>query len=193
MLLNIEKDEINNLPLLRYEGEVVFIDSDEKIGCSIEEILSEQIIGIDTETKPAFKKGVHYNVALLQIATAEKVYLFRLNLLNNMNLFQPIFEEENILKIGIGLKDDIRELKLLLDFNAKGFLDLNEELPKFGFEKIGMKNLSAMILGHRISKKQQISDWEKEELTPAQINYAATDAYVSRLLYIKLLEEDIAI
>ncbi|MEM7548948.1 MAG: 3'-5' exonuclease [Bacteroidota bacterium] len=189
MLFDIEKDSISSLPVLKYEGEIVFIEKSKDVRSCTDEILEEEIIGIDTETKPAFKKGVYHPVALLQIATSDKVFLFRLNMLTDFKDLKPIFEAEELLKIGIGLRDDIRELKQLIKFEPEGFIDLNEEAPKIGFKKIGMRNLSAMILDSRISKRQQVSDWEKHTLSKAQIDYAATDAWVSRLLFMKLLEE----
>lgn len=147
--------------------------------------MSGEILGFDTETRPSFKKGVQHDCSLVQMAFSDEVVLFRLNKIG----FPPILEDmlsHNEAKIGIAIHDDIRQLKQLRPFEEKSFVDLNSLCPKIGFESIGAKRLTAIVLGKKISKRQQLSNWEAKELSNAQVDYAATDAWICRLIYNEL-------
>lgn len=193
MIKNISKEAIQELPLDQYNGDVEIIEEKEQLDSIKEELLAEKIWGVDTETRPAFKKGVSYPTALLQIATAKKVYLIRLRKTGLPEFICDIFESEDYTKIGIAVKQDFNELSGQYHyFRTKNVIDLNDWCPKLGFEKIGAKNLSAMVLGIRISKKQRVSNWESPELTEAQIRYAATDAWICREIYLRIQKETIA-
>ncbi|MFQ3269691.1 MAG: ribonuclease D, partial [Flavobacteriales bacterium] len=145
------------------------------------------IIGIDTETKPSFKKGMMNTVALLQIATDKKAYIVRLKKVKMSQRLADIFANEAIKKIGIAIFDDLKDLKKIIPFSDKSVIDLNLLAPKLGFESIGAKKLSALVLGIRISKRQQVTNWELEKLSQAQIDYAATDAWICREIYLRLV------
>lgn len=187
MIKNISKEAIQDLPLRQYDGEIILIDSKEEFEAVEKELLKEKIWGVDTETRPAFKKGVSYPTALLQIATAEKVYILRLQKLGFPKSISKVFASRSYTKIGIAVKQDFKELSgQYHKFITQNVIDLNEWCPKIGFEKIGAKNLSAMVLGFRISKKQRVSNWESETLTESQIRYAATDAYICRAIYLEI-------
>lgn len=190
MIKNISKEDIQELPLDQYNGEVIIIDEKEQINDFRDALLSEKIWGVDTETRPAFKKGISYPTALLQIATADKVYIFRLHKTGLPKFISEVFESTYYTKIGIAVKQDFNELAGQYHyFRTKNVIDLNDWCPKIGFEKIGAKNLSAMVLGIRISKKQRVSNWEAPELTEAQIRYAATDAWICREIYLRIQKE----
>lgn len=182
----ITNEEISTLELHRYSGKIVLIDTIEDLEQACEEIVKCNIIGIDTETKPSFKKGITNSVALLQIATDQKVYLIRLKKVELSEKLAHIFSNKDITKVGIAVRDDLNDLKQLRSFYEQNIIDLNILAPKLGFESIGAKKLSALVLGFRISKKQQISNWEVEDLTQAQIDYAATDAWICREIYLRL-------
>ena len=182
----ITKEEINALELGKYSGEIVLIDTNEELIRACEEIRACRLIGIDTETKPSFKKGQINSVALLQIATDQKAYIIRLKSVAMGEELASIFSDETIVKVGIAVKDDLKDLKKLHSFEEKSIVDLNVFAPKLGFESIGAKKLSALVLGIRISKRQQVSNWEQKKLTNAQIVYAATDAWICREIYLKL-------
>lgn len=185
----ITKEEIKQLPIQSYTGEVIIIDQINNIESAVQEINKEYIIGIDTETKPAFKKGVFHKTALLQVATSKKVFLFRLNKIGFPKSIAAILANAEIEKIGIAVIQDLKELKdQFFSFKPQVVVDLNILCEKMGFENIGAKNLSALILGHSISKRQQISNWEAPELSQAQIRYAATDAWICREIYLKLIK-----
>lgn len=184
----ISKDEIKEMPVGKYEGITTLIDDPSLIKSATSVIEKETIIGIDTETKPSFKKGVSHNTSLVQIACSEEVFLFRLNQIGFPPELKAIFENKRIQKIGIAIAQDLKEIKQQFEsFNPQEFIDLNVLCKKIGFENIGAKNLSAMILGFSISKRQQTSNWENIALTPAQISYAATDAWICREIYLKLM------
>lgn len=188
MKTKITKSEINELSLGKFEGEIIVVDSYQAIDQSIEELKRERIIGVDTETRPTFKKGAFNKTALIQIATEKKVYLFRLNKIGLPNKLSSIFENQEIQKIGIALIQDMKELSdQFKPFNCKNIIDLNILCKTLKFENIGARNLTAMILGFRISKRQQTSNWEANILNENQLRYAATDSWVAREIYISLL------
>ena len=184
---SIAKEEINLLELDKYNGETILVNTDAELEKACTEIEKCTIIGIDTETKPSFKKGQMNTVALLQIATDKKAYIVRLKKVKMSQRLADIFANEAIKKIGIAIFDDLKDLKKIIPFTDKSVVDLNLLAPKLGFESIGAKKLSALVLGIRISKRQQVSNWELEKLSQAQIDYAATDAWICREIYLKLV------
>ena len=184
---SITKEDINLLELDKYNGETILVNSDAELEKACAEIEKCTIIGIDTETKPSFKKGQMNTVALLQIATDKKAYIVRLKKVKMSQRLADIFANEAIKKIGIAIFDDLKDLKKIIPFTDKSVVDLNLLAPKLGFESIGAKKLSALVLGIRISKRQQVSNWELEKLSQAQIDYAATDAWICREIYLKLV------
>ncbi|MFC0264835.1 3'-5' exonuclease [Fontibacter flavus] len=187
IIKKIDKESINALPLGQFEGEIVLVNSKEQIKEAVDELGSHTLIGFDTETRPSFRKGTQYYVSLLQLATDEVAYLIRLNEIGMPRLIQDILEEPNIVKIGAAVLDDLRGLrKVAVGFQPQSFFDLNEELKKVGFENVGVRNLAAMVLNMRISKSEQVSNWEASELTQKQKLYAATDAWVCLEIFKKL-------
>lgn len=186
----ISNEELYRLPLFEFTGDVVVIDTTKNITKYIEDILSEKYLGFDTETKPCFKKGKsnHYQVSLLQLSTAKATYLFRLNKIKLPKEIIFCFSSEENLKIGVSTKDDLRALQKLKTFETKGFLELQDYVKNFGIEDMSLRKIAAIVLGVRISKSQQLSNWEAPILTEKQIRYAATDAWVCRRIYLKLKE-----
>lgn len=188
-LKEITKDQINQLPLVRYEGKIQLIDSKEKILPAVHEILKHDIVGFDTETRPAFLKGVFYSVSLVQLATKDIVYLFRLNQLGLDSGLIKIFSEPGIKKIGISIRDDIKALQKLQNFEPASFIDLNNIAEEMEIKHAGVRSLTAIYLEGRISKNQQTSNWDKEQLTEPQMRYAATDAWICFEIYDKLSKQ----
>lgn len=186
----ISKEEVNELPLAQFEGEIFLVTEEDQVE-EIAEFLSKQtLIGFDTETKPTFKKGQKNEVSLLQLSTSEQAFLFRLNHLGFPLPLRNLMEKESIIKVGAAVHDDLIGLKRLTDsFYPESFFDLNDELKKVGFHNVGVRNLCAMVLGIRISKSEQVSNWEVEELTEKQKRYAATDAWACVEIYQKLKKE----
>jgi ribonuclease D len=187
ILKKISKEEVNQLPLGQFEGEIILVETEEQIHEAAQELNRHTLIGFDTETRPSFRKGVQYQVSLLQLSTAEVAFLFRLHQIGLPSSIKTILENPKIVKIGAAVLDDLRGLKKIsIGFQPKSFFDLNEELKKVGFHNVGVRNLSAMVLDIRISKSEQVSNWEAPELTDKQKVYAATDAWVCLEVYKKL-------
>ena len=174
----IPKEEIKELPLLRYEGAIVLVENLEELKSALREIEKYDKIGFDTEAKPAFSKGQYNPVSLLQIATEEQVYLIRINKTGFTERLARLFSNKDILKIGISIRDDIKDLQYLRHFDPKGIIELNDVAKELEVEQQGVRNLSAIFLNGRVSKNQQVTNWENEQLTPSQQVYAATDAWV---------------
>ncbi|MFD2202758.1 3'-5' exonuclease [Shivajiella indica] len=183
----ISKETINELPLGQFEGEIVLVKSLDQVKEVADELVRHNLLGFDTETRPSFRKGTQYYVSLLQLATEETAFLIRLNEIGMPGIIQEILEDSGIIKIGAAVLDDLRGLrKVAMGFEPQSFFDLNEELKKVGFENVGVRNLAAMVLNMRISKSEQVSNWEANELTDKQKLYAATDAWVCLEIYKKL-------
>lgn len=186
--VNITHDEINELPLGSYEGDVEIISGSGELEDVFEEINEHAIVGFDTETKPVFVRGHSNKVALMQIAIPKKVFLIRLN---KTGLTMPILhflENERILKAGVALRDDIKALQKLKHYHPAGFIELAGLSKQAGLEVESVKKLAALLLGFRISKGAQTSNWEAQELNDKQISYAATDAWVCLEVYKRLIK-----
>lgn len=181
------KDDINALPLRRYEGEIKVIRTEKQQSQALREMTEETLLGFDTETRPVFKKGKRPDPpALIQLATSECVYVFQINILPMNNGLCELLASKNILKTGVAVRDDILGLQRLAKFKPSGFIDLSNITANAEMQTHGLRNMAANLLGFRISKSAQCSNWSKDKLTPQQINYAATDAWISRELYIAL-------
>lgn len=183
---SITKEEINQLPISRYEGEIVMVETADALALASKELMEFPYLGFDTETRPAFRKGDYYPISLIQVASPEKVYLIRNQLSGFHPLLNRLFSSDRTLKIGVGLHDEIKELNKMYAFRPQGFVDLNKLMAEIGVQNIGVRNMAAIFLNFRISKGQQTTNWEREELTDKQKVYAATDAWVCLEIYQKL-------
>jgi len=186
---SISKAEINDCPLIEWEGSVKILNTPEEMAEAVEVLKNESLLGFDTETRPSFKKGEYYPPSLVQLATADCVYLFRISKIKTLAPLLPILESESILKSGVAIKDDVKELRAMEDFNPAGFVEIAEITQKLGYENRGLRALAALLLGGRISKAAQVSNWARKELDSKQVRYAATDAWISRELYLKAIAE----
>lgn len=175
---SITKEELIELPLRWFEGEIVVVDNFEKLERAVEILSKAKFIGFDTETKPAFKKGVFNKVALLQLSIKDQAFLFRLNRIGLPKEICKILANPKVKKAGVAINDDIKALNKLHPFIAKGFVELQDNAKLLGITDFSLKKLTAITCGFRISKGQQLSNWEAEVLTEAQQIYAATDAWV---------------
>ncbi len=189
-LIKVNKEEINSLPLIIFEGDIHCVKTDADIKKAIKILKKAKIIGFDTETRPNFKKGVsnQNKVALLQLSTLTDAFLFKLPDIKNIADIFNILENKKILKIGVAIKDDLKALNKILPLKANNFIDLQNFAEEFGFGDKGLRNLSGIILKQKLSKAQQLSNWEKDELEPNQQIYAATDAWICIKIYNELLQ-----
>lgn len=185
---SISNDTLNELPLRHYEGEVVVIENADEIPQMMGHLKSCNVLGFDTETKPAFKKGQTNQISLLQISSEEKTFLVRLNKTGLTKELVGLLASDEILKVGVGIRDDIRGLKRLTAFEDGGFIELQTKATDLGVKDFSLKKLAGILLEFRVSKRQRLSNWETETLSEGQITYAATDSWVALEIY-KSLEE----
>lgn len=175
---SITNEEINQLPLGAFEGKVVVIADAEKLKGAFEEINEHRHVGFDTETKPVFVRGQYNKVAILQIALPDKVFLIRLNATGLTKEIIHFLQNPRIQKIGVAIRDDLKALQRLRRFKPAGFMELTKLTKEAGLGVESVKKLTALLLGFRISKSAQTSNWEAKNLDLKQISYAATDAWV---------------
>ncbi|UZP67975.1 3'-5' exonuclease domain-containing protein 2 [Desulfovibrio mangrovi] len=180
----ITKDEINELPLHRYEGQVELVRTEEELAAAVQRMRQEDLLGFDTETRPTFRKGKINLPSLVQFACSDIVYLIQLNWLPLTDSIKDLLADASIVKTGVAVRDDIKDLQKLSYFDDAGVLDLGEVARSIGLETHGLRNLAANLLGVRISKGAQCSNWASRELTTQQIQYAATDAWISREIHL---------
>lgn len=188
----ISKDEINLMPVRGWEGEVELVRDHDALQRAIAVLRQEEVLGFDTETKPSFKKGVSHRPALLQLAGADKVYLFHLHHLPDLAPLSEFLADLAMLKVGVGMEFDIKQLREQFDLAFEGFLDVGELARRAGAKCHGLRSMAACFFGFRISKRAQCSNWAAPHLQPYQIRYAATDAWVSREIYFFMKKHGIA-
>ena len=185
---SITKEAINNLPLQRYNGPIHFISNIKEAKKAVDLLKKEQVLGLDTETKPTFRKGESFPPSLLQLAGKKIVYVFQLRGLNGLKSISPLLSDPEIIKAGVAIHDDIRKLIEFDTFKPAGIVEISEITQKLGIINTGLRSLAAIFLKYRISKGAQTTNWNRKQLSEMQIKYAATDAWVSRELYICLTE-----
>jgi ribonuclease D len=183
---DLSKEAINALPVRAYSGHVHIVDDPRLLGDAVKSLRRDRVLGFDTETRPAFRRGQFYLPALLQMASRDSVWLFHLRRLEYPNTLWDLLADEKILKVGVSIAYDVKQLLLLSPFEPGGFVDLTALSIPLGYKAAGLRNLAANLLGFRISKGPKTSNWDREPLTEAQVLYAATDAWVGRELYLKL-------
>lgn len=184
---NISNEDIVNLPRLVFDGDIAIANSEEEVEKYLPRIMCHSIAGFDTETKPSFKKGVVHSLALLQLAVPNFALLVRVNKCGLTPSLVSYFENENFTKVGAAIRDDIKALKRIEQFDPKGFVDLQVLAPQHGIESLSVRKLAAIVLNVRVSKSQQLSNWESTVLTAPQQEYAAIDAWACREIFLKLM------
>lgn len=186
-MLGISKDTVQSLPEVHYPGRVILIDSAAKAKSAVNYLLKQTQIGFDTETRPSFRKNRHYKVSLVQLSVPGECFLFRLKQIGSLDGLKSIFENPNIQKIGLSLKDDFHSLAKLFEFTPAGFVELQTFVKQYKIADNSLQKIFALIFGQRISKTQRLTNWEAAELTPGQQSYAAIDAWACVEIYNYLL------
>jgi ribonuclease D len=181
----ITREQVNALPIRRYGGDVHVLDA-HGLAPALADILNEAVVGFDTETRPAFRAGEVHLPSLAQVATARAVYLFPLRQRELAAAVADILGREHIVKAGVALRDDLAALRKVIAFSEKSIVDVGALAKRQGAQQTGVRNLAAIYLGFRIPKGAKTTNWARSTLTPQQITYAATDAWVCRELYLKL-------
>lgn len=182
----ITKEEVNALPVVGFEGEVVVIDRPEQVADAVSYLKSQKVIGVDTEARPSFTRGVHYPTALVQIASRERCYLFRLTHVGMPEELCGIFADSNICKVGLAFRDDLNGLRRRRQFVPRNCVDLQSLVGRWGIQDLGLQKIFAICFGKKISKAQQLTNWENSHLTPEQARYASTDAWATLEIYLLL-------
>ena len=190
--ISITPQELEALPRAAFTGKIEVIDKvDDAFFAACRYLSRQKILGFDTESRPTFSPDQpHYGTSLLQLSGPEKAFLFRVKYTGMHKKLCAVLANPDILKIGAAVADDVKGLQKLGGFKPAGFVDLQKIGWEYGIKERGVKKMSAIILGVRISKTQQLSNWEAERLSEAQRVYAATDAWVCREMYLKLLESE---
>lgn len=181
----ISPGELLQLPLRHFTGPIHVIGTETDLESAHQDIRCERVVGLDTETPPAFRKGQSHRPTLVQIATANAVYLFQLRRMDFSKDLRTWLENPRLIKAGVALADDLRKLKELFPFTEQSVVDLGHVARRHGLKQTGVRNLAGIFLGFRITKGPRTSNWRRPVLTPAQTRYAATDAWVCRELYLR--------
>jgi ribonuclease D len=181
----ITREQLAELPVRRFEGRIVVVATEQDLERALHDIRREHVIGFDTETPPTFRKGQSHRPTLVQIATAHAVYLFQLRRMDFSRALTEVLENAGIVKTGVAMADDLRKLKEVFPFEERGILDLGKIAQHHGLKQSGVRNLAGMLLGFRITKGPRTSNWRRPTLSPSQIHYAATDAWVCRELHLR--------
>ena len=182
----LTKEQINTRPIRKYRGPIHLIREPEKVEQAVEQLEKEKVLGFDTETRPTFRVGERYLPSVLQLAGEHAAYVFQLRHCSLSKPLRRLLANPDIIKAGIGLDHDVRELHKLAPFKAAGFVDVGRLAKQAGCQNHGLRGLAALLLEFRVSKDSQTSNWSRKTLTRAQIEYSATDAWVGRELYHKL-------
>lgn len=184
-LKEISREALAALPVRRYEGDVLLILSPGELDVAMADLRAERVIGWDTETRPAFRKGESYLPSLVQMATAKRVYLFQLSRMDFTPALREIFQSPAQVKAGISVKDDLKNLKKVFPFDEQRVVDAGQVAWRNGMEQTGVRNLAGIFLGFRIPKGTKTTNWSAQRLSEQQIIYAATDAWACRELYLR--------
>jgi ribonuclease D len=188
---NITPEALSELPRKQFEGRIIVADNSTSLQAALKLLENFEMLGFDTETKPAFKKGHSHKVAMLQLASNDTCFIFRLNKIGLPDELVKTLSNKHITKIGLALRDDFNALSKLKNLTPAGFIDLQKYTESFAIKDKSLKKLAAIILGIRISKSQQTSNWESPILTGPQLDYAATDAWICLEIYKRLKEVEL--
>lgn len=189
MGITISKQQLSELEKVIFDGDIIVIDHPEEVADAVNFLSTHKAIGFDTETKPAFKRGQVHNVALLQLATEDKCFLFRLNKIGYPIEIEELICDEKVKKIGLSLRDDFAALRKRTGKKPQNFLDLQLFVDKFGIEDNSLQKIYAILFGEKIPKNQRLSNWEAANLSPAQQSYAAIDAWACLKIYNHLTKQ----
>ena len=183
MNISISKQQLAALPPAHYHGSIVIVDDPSGVESAIAHLRKTDLIGFDTETRPSFKKGQSYKVALLQLSSYETCFLFRLNKIGMPAMLKDLLEDREIKKVGLSIHDDFRNLNKIQQINPQGFVELQSYVTQWSIIDKSLSKLYGILFGKRLSKSQRLTNWEAEQLAEAQQNYAALDAQACTEIY----------
>ena len=178
------------MPVAAFDGEVIVVDKEAQIADAVTYLSTQRVLGVDTESRPSFQRGIHYPTALVQIATHERCYLFRLTHIGMPQALADLFANPAICKVGLAFRDDINGLRRRRNFTPANCIDIQSMVARYGILDLGLQKIFAICFGKKISKSQQLTNWENSHLTPEQARYASTDAWATLLIYEDLLAHE---
>ncbi|RHJ76813.1 3'-5' exonuclease [Parabacteroides sp. AM08-6] len=185
---SITKETISQLPVEEFPGRIIVIETEADARKAVTYLSEFPAVGFDTETRPSFRKGQRYKIALMQISTDEACFLFRLNLIDIPEILEEFLANEKVLKIGLSLRDDFGAMRKRTDIEPANFLDLQNYVGQFGIEDASLQKIYAILFNKKISKGQRLTNWEARTLSEAQQKYAALDAWACLKIYNQLKE-----
>lgn len=183
MNISISKQQLAALPPAHYHGSIVIVDDPSGVESAVAYLRNTDLIGFDTETRPSFKKGQSYKVALLQLSSYETCFLFRLNKIGIPDMLKDLLEDRDVKKVGLSIHDDFRNLNKIQQINPQGFVELQSYVTQWSIIDKSLSKLYGILFGKRLSKSQRLTNWEAEQLAEAQQNYAALDAQACTEIY----------
>ncbi len=186
----ITKEQLATLPTVGFSGTITVIDDPARVAEAVALLRTKKTVGFDTETKPTFKKGMTNKVSLIQFSTEDHSFLFRLNKIGFPEELKELMECEDVVKVGLSLKDDFHVLNRVGAFEPGNFIDLQELVKKFHISDLSLQKIYGILFGGRISKSQRLTNWEAPELTPSQQAYASIDAWACLRIYSLLTAGD---
>ncbi|MBQ7210833.1 MAG: 3'-5' exonuclease domain-containing protein 2 [Paludibacteraceae bacterium] len=183
---HIDKETINKLPLDEFKGEVVIVNAIEHVPNAVDYLSRQTVVGVDTESRPSFVRGVHYPTALVQIATTQRCYLFQINRIGMPEELAGFFANPEIMKIGLAFNDDLHGLQRQHEFTPQNCHDIQKIVNDYGIFELGLQKIYAIVFGRKISKNQQLTNWDTATLTTEQARYASTDAWATLRIWLEL-------
>ena len=182
-VVSIDKQTVNQMPIVNFDGHIHVIDAISQVKSAVRALRTSAIVGFDTETRPCFRRGERHNVALLQLSTENDAFLFRVNKTGVHQPLKEYLEDEEITKIGLSTTDDFHQLTRVCDVHPSGFIELQQLVKQYQIVEMGLQKIYAILFQQKISKGQQLSNWEAPRLTDAQQRYAAIDAWACLRIY----------
>lgn len=182
-MLAITKEQIAHMPEVKYPGRAIIIDNAAAARSALTYLSKQQQVGFDTETRPSFRKGLTYKVCLMQLATYDECFLFRLNKIGFMEQLRALLENQEVTKIGLSTKDDFNSLHKLGEFTPGGFVELQTFVKQYDIADNSLQKIYAIMFGERITKGQRLTNWEAPALTESQQHYASIDAWACLRIY----------
>lgn len=186
----LSKEEVQQMPPIAFEGKITLVDELSKVAPAIEYLRKSPVVGIDTETRPSFTRGVHYKMSLVQISNLEQCFLFRINKIDFPKPLADFLADENIKKVGLAVRDDLAGLNRIKSFKPQNVVEIQAIVNSYGILELGLQKIFAILFGRKISKSQRLTNWESDVLSDLQQRYAATDAWATLLIYLQLINEE---
>ncbi len=182
-VVSIDKQAVNEMPRVTFPGRIHVISAISQVRSAVNALRTAPIVGFDTETRPSFRRGERHSIALLQLSTDSDAFLFRINKTGIPQPLKQYLEDPQSIKVGLSTPDDFHQLASVCDFHPAGFIELQDLVKQYSISDMSLQKIYAILFQHKISKGQQLTNWEAPQLTDAQQAYAAIDAWACQRIY----------